>query len=191
MSFYAEVTINGVWGVRAGEDGKEVEIQNNRNRREKEVTYNTVHDIPCNPKEPWDLEMDYDDSLTPDIPIEQPPDPDADRVDESNDNSSSLQIGSVTTSVAEPDLELLAALLKNPDLVFALTSGQAGDLSSEETVKLLDAIKASNGIGLKEGSLNGLSGSIGEKIEVSLPSPTPSSNPTTVRLHRANHASST
>lgn len=174
-----EVTINGVWGVRAGEDSKEVEIQNNRNRREKEVTYNRVHDIPCNPKEPWDQEMDYDDSLTPDIPIEQPPDPDADRVDESKDNSSSLQIGSVTASVAEPDLELLAALLKNPDLVFALTSGQAGNLSSEETVQLLDAIKASNGVGLKEGSLNGLSGSIGKKIEVSLPSPTPSSNPTT------------
>ena len=84
----------------------------------------------------------------------------------------------------EPDLELLAALLKNPELVFALTSGQAGNLSNEETIKLLDMIKAN-----EMNSLANITASSGkskpeEKVEVSLPSPTPSSDPVTVRLSR-------
>lgn len=172
-----------------GEDSKEVEFQKNRNRREKETIYRTVQEIPPNPKEPWDREMDYDDSLTPVISIEQLPD--ADVVPEmqvpSNENA---RAGLSSTSqnsnpaAAEPDLELLAVLLKNPEIVFALTSGGAGNLSTTDTVRLLDMIKAGGGAAnLVAGNLNGLGvgagmgGRIEGRVEVSLPSPTPSSNP--------------
>ncbi|KAI3407674.1 uncharacterized protein J3R85_020817 [Psidium guajava] len=187
----AEVKLNDQWRVGGGEDSKEVEFQKNRNRREKETIYRTVQDIPPNPKEPWDREMDYDDSLTPVISIEQLPD--ADVVPEtqvpSNDNaragvSSTAQNNN--PAVAEPDLELLAVLLKNPEIVFALTSGEAGNLSSTDTVRLLDMIKAGGGAAnLVAGNLNGLGVGAGAgvggrregRVEVSLPSPTPSSNP--------------
>ncbi|KAF7804826.1 homeobox protein LUMINIDEPENDENS [Senna tora] len=168
----AEVKLNDTWSVGAGENSKEVDVQKNRNRREKETLYQTAQDIPFNPKEPWDLEMDYDDSLTPAIPIEQLPDGDgAETPAAPNQN---VQVGTTSSSsnIAEPDLELLAVLLKNPELVFALTSGQAGSIPTEETVKLLDMIK--------RGSVH-LGGSAQEKVEVSLPSPTPSSDPRTVR----------
>ena len=82
---------------------------------------------------------------------------------------SSSQIGGGVA--AEPDLKLLAVLLKNPALVFALISGQAGNLTSEETVKLLDMIKA-GGAGLA-GNSNDTGKKLEEKVEVSLPSPTP------------------
>ncbi|KAI5565236.1 hypothetical protein BDE02_14G111300 [Populus trichocarpa] len=183
-----EIKLNVLWRVGTGENGKEVDVQKNRNCREVETIYQTVQELPSNPKEPWDLEMDYDDTLTPEIPIEQPPDADGAEIQVSltehvntvvapSPAPSLPQVGG--GSATEPDLELLAVLLKNPELVFALTSGQAGNLSSEETVKLLDMIKA-GGAGLA-GSLNGLVGKVGEKVEVSLPSPTPSSNPGTVR----------
>jgi hypothetical protein len=68
---------NDLWSVGASENSKEVEFQKNRNRREKETIYQTVQEIPSNPKEPWDIEMDYDDTLTPEIPTEQLPDADA------------------------------------------------------------------------------------------------------------------
>jgi len=173
--------------VGTGENSKEVDVQKNRNRREIETIYQTVQQIPSNPKEPWDLEMDYDDSLTPEIPIEQPPDADVAETQVSHTEHVNTVVASAPSlpqvgggSATEPDLELLAVLLKNPELVFALTSGQAGNLSSEETVKLLDMIKT-GGAGLA-GSLNGLGGKVEEKVEVSLPSPTPSSNnPGTVR----------
>lgn len=77
---------------------------------------------------------------------------------------------------AEPDLELLAVLLKNPELLFALTSGQAGSLPSQEIVKLLDMIK--KGGANMAANINGTQ----EKVEVSLPSPTPS-DPRTVRYY--------
>lgn len=138
--------------------------------------------------------MDYDDSLTPLIPIEQLPDADAVETSEehttrtltssnttlASSSSSSLSIPQNTSSVAaEPDLELLAVLLKNPALVFALTTGQAGNLPGEDTVRLLDMIKSGG-----TGNPNGNAGGVGrreEKVEVSLPSPTPSSDPGTVR----------
>lgn len=41
-------------------------------------------------------------------------------------------------------LELLAVLLKNPDLVFALTSEQGARFSKAETVALLDLLKANS-----------------------------------------------
>ncbi|KAF8394550.1 hypothetical protein HHK36_020761 [Tetracentron sinense] len=179
-----EVGINCLWRVGAGEKSKEVEVQTGRIRREKETIYHSIRDIPSDPKEPWDLEMDYDDTLTPEIPIEQLPDPDGgEALASPRDNQNTTDASVITPAQIsngndpEPDLELLAVLLKNPELVFALTSGQGGNLSTAETVKLLDMIKSS-GIGLP-GILNGLSGQA-EKVEeviTSLPSPTPSSNP--------------
>jgi hypothetical protein len=187
LLFSAEIKLSVLWRVGTGENSKEVDVQKNRNRREIETIYQTVQQIPSNPKEPWDLEMDYDDSLTPEIPIEQPPDADVAETQVSHTEHVNTVVASAPSlpqvgggSATEPDLELLAVLLKNPELVFALTSGQAGNLSSEETVKLLDMIKT-GGAGLA-GSLNGLGGKVEEKVEVSLPSPTPSSNnPGTVR----------
>ncbi|KAJ6404235.1 hypothetical protein OIU84_012421 [Salix udensis] len=175
-----EIKLNTLWRVGTGENSKEVDVQKNRNRREIETIYQTVPKIPSNPKEPWDLEMDYDDTLTPEIPIEQPPDADVAETQVSHTEHVNTVVASAPSlpqvgggSATEPDLELLAVLLKNPELVFALTSGQAGNLSSEETVKLLDMIKTGGGLA---GSLNGLGGKVEEKVEVSLPSPTPSSN---------------
>ncbi|ESR57502.1 hypothetical protein CICLE_v100186171mg, partial [Citrus x clementina] len=190
------VKLNTHWRVGNGENSKEVEVQKNRIHRETETICHKIQEIPCNPKEPWDLEMDYDDTLTPELPIEQPPD--ADSVEETqfpsdnvtlNNAAPSLpipsqiapppQIANASASAAEPDLELLAVLLKNPELVFALTTGQAGNLSSEDTVKLLDMIKSGGaGAGLAS-NVNGMRGKVEEKVEVSLPSPTPSSNPGT------------
>ncbi|PON96621.1 Octamer-binding transcription factor [Trema orientale] len=193
-----EVKLNNQWRVGAGENSKEVDFQKNRNRREKETIYQLLQEIPLNPKEPWDREMDYDDTLTLEIPTEQLPDADggggaaetqvapnhgvnnAVAQDAASQRANgSVLLAPVTSqsgnaSTAEPDLELLAVLLKNPELVFALTSGQAANLSSEETVKLLDMIKAGN-----TSSNNVLNRQVEEKVEVSLPSPTPSSNPGT------------
>ncbi|GAV83362.1 hypothetical protein CFOL_v3_26810 [Cephalotus follicularis] len=181
-----EMLLNDLWRVGDGENSKEVDVQRNRNRREGEIIYRTAQEIPSNPKEPWDVEMDYDDTLTPDIPTEQPPDADAAETQIPHDKHGNSKIASVPSSSQigagsppEPDLELLAVLLKNPELVFALTSGQAGNLSSKETVRLLDMIKA-GGAGFA-GNLSGFNGKVEEKVEVSLPSPTPPSNPGTVR----------
>lgn len=192
---HAEVGLSELWRVGGGEDSKEVDAQKNRNRREKETLYMTAQEIPPNPKEPWDHEMDYDDSLTPLIPIEQLPDTDTVETSEEHINrtltssdttlASSSSVPQNTSSIAaEPDLELLAVLLKNPALVIALTSGQAGSLSGEDTVKLLDMIKSGG-----TANLNGTAGGGGrreEKVEVSLPSPTPSSDPGMVR-HLGSH----
>ncbi|CAH9117379.1 unnamed protein product [Cuscuta epithymum] len=164
------MTIPENWKLCAGENSKEVEIQKNRIHREKETIYRTLHEIPLNPKEPWDHEMDYDDTLTPQIPTEQLPDVN-NTEDIPPDDVSTVVHSENVNNMAEPDLELLAVLLKNPELVFALTSGsQAGNLSSEETIKLLDMIKV-HGLGQRAADMT--------KVEVSLPSPTPSSNPGT------------
>lgn len=185
--------LKDAWRVGAGENSKEADAQENRNRRDKETIYQTVQEMPSNPKEPWDIEMDYDDTLTPEIPIEQLPDGDgAEIVVASNRDATHAVQGVATTSstsiaaTAEPDLELLAVLLKNPDLVFALTSGQPGSNSttSEETLKLLDMIKRGGvNMGLSDNANGnyGTSAKAPEKVEVSLPSPTPSSDPRTVR----------
>lgn len=201
----AEIKLNHLWRVGAGENSKEVEVQKNRSHRDRETIYQRTQDIPPNPKEPWDLEMDYDDTLTPEIPILQLPDVDNTETQVSSkqavnnletkvaltqrvNNPASVEPPTTSqtgnASTAEPDLELLAVLLKNPELVFALTSGQAANLSSEETVKLLDMIKA-GGAGLT-GSSNGLDRQEEDNVRVSLPSPTPSSNPGTVRYSGPN-----
>ncbi|KAK7378954.1 hypothetical protein VNO80_04405 [Phaseolus coccineus] len=184
----AEVELKDSWRVGAGENSKEVDAQRNRDRREKETIYKTIQEIPPNPKEPWDLEMDYDDTLTLEIPIEQLPDGDGADITVSPKQVAAhtaqgvASTSSTSMAPAEPDLELLAVLLKNPELVFALTSGQAGSIPSEEIVKLLDMIKRGGAnLGLSENT-NGSYGSsvkAPEKVEVSLPSPTPLSDPRT------------
>lgn len=169
--------IDETWSVGEGANSKEAEVQKNRIRREREVIYRTIQEIPSNPREPWDREMDCDDSLTPEIPVEQLPDVEPLEALVNPPNHSNENVAPTSSeSIHEPDFELLAELLKNPDLVFALTSGQGGNLSSDETIKLLDRIKA-NGVS----SLGNLAGNANSKVEVSLPSPTPSSDPVPVR----------
>lgn len=192
-----EVWIDPSWSISAGENSKELDVQTQRNRREKETFYSSLKDIPLNPKDPWDLEMDFDDSLTPEIPIDQPPDADAMESDSmvaapldigvpsenkqaGSDSLSSLTVPAGANGAAsEPDLELLAVLLKNPQLVFAL-SNQSGNLPTDQTVALLDMLKQT-GLGLSE-LVNSLANGAGvpqepepdpEIIPTSLPSPTP------------------
>ncbi|KAL6505003.1 hypothetical protein OROGR_024820 [Orobanche gracilis] len=172
-----EVNIREEWCVADGANSKEVEGQKNRIRREREIVYRSIQEIPSDPKEPWDREMDPDDTLTPEIPIEQLPDvellePPSDSLISNSETIAPPVASSSSENMPEPDLELLSELLKNPQLVFALTSGQAGNLSSDATVKLLDMIKA-NGVG----SLGKLAGDDENKVVVSLPSPTPSTEP--------------
>ncbi|XP_071701551.1 homeobox protein LUMINIDEPENDENS isoform X2 [Rutidosis leptorrhynchoides] len=179
-----EMMINKEWSVCCGENSKEVDIQNNRIKREKEVFYKTKLEIPSNPKEPWDIEMDYDDSLTPEIPSEQPPDDDNNMVVEptpdptNNNDAGPSTVAENNKNMPEPDLELLAVLLKNPEIVFALTAGQGGNLTNEQMVRLLDVVKANAASGGSISSLvNGLvERKTYEKVEVSLPSPTPSND---------------
>ncbi|KAL4038800.1 hypothetical protein IC575_002429 [Cucumis melo] len=174
-----EMKLNDLWRVGDGENSKEAGFQKNRNSREKETFYQTILDIPSNPKEPWDLEMDYDDSLTPEILTEQLPDNESSEAEVRNHVVDAAVPSEVISSqdlkpnAAEPDLELLAVLLKNPELVYALTSSQAGSLPTEETVQLLDMIKAGGAGNL--GGVTRMEKTV-EKVEVSLPSPTPSSN---------------
>ncbi|KAF8762488.1 hypothetical protein HU200_009457 [Digitaria exilis] len=192
------VWIDPSWSVGAGDNSKELEVQTQRNRREKETFYASQKDIPVNPKDPWDLEMDFDDSLTPEIPIDQSPDADTMETDSVGAGPIAAvpvedrQIGSTSSTSAvvadgangqdpEPDLELLTVLLKNPQLVFALTSNKGENVSSEQTVALLDTLKRT-GLGLSE-LVNTLGNGAGapkepepqpEPIPASLPSPTPS-----------------
>nr|CAB3479356.1 unnamed protein product [Digitaria exilis] len=194
------VWIDPSWSVGCGDNSKELEVQTQRNQREKETFYASQKDIPVNPKDPWDLEMDFDDSLTPEIPIDQAPDADTTETDSVGAGPIAAapvddrQIGSTSSTSAlvadgangqdpEPDLELLTVLLKNPQLVFALTSNKGENVSSEQTVALLDTLKRT-GLGLSE-LVNTLGNGAGapketepepqpEPIPASLPSPTPS-----------------
>ncbi|CAO1942942.1 unnamed protein product [Urochloa humidicola] len=196
------VWIDPSWSVGTGDNSKELEVQTQRNRRERETFYASQKDIPLNPKDPWDLEMDFDDSLTPEIPVDQAPDADSMETDSLGATPNiavapveDKQIGSTSTSVAvadgangvdaEPDLELLTVLLKNPQLVFALTSNNGENVSSEQTVALLDTLKRT-GLGLSD-LVNTLGNGAGapkepepepESIPASLPSPTPSDRTT-------------
>ncbi|MQL71969.1 hypothetical protein Taro_004284 [Colocasia esculenta] len=190
----AVMKLNSMWSVGSGENSKDMEVQTARIRREKETFYLTADDIPANPKDPWDVEMDFDDSLTPEIPTEPPPDaevadgetstrPDVGK-DTAEDNGQPATTSAPVTAGAppEPDLELLAVLLKNPDVVFALTSGQGTSLTNAETVALLDVLKRSSG-GLPGMLLNGsaaaaAAASQASEPPTSLPSPTPPSERT-------------
>ncbi|PIN02364.1 hypothetical protein CDL12_25124 [Handroanthus impetiginosus] len=169
----AEFKIRETWAVADGANSKEVEVQKNRTRREREIFCRMTQEIPSDPREPWDREIDYDDTLTPEVPIEQLPDVEPLETASNDTKDTIAPVASTSSeSMPEPDLELLAELLKNPELVFALTSGQAAGLSSYETVKLLDMIKVKGA-----SSLSNLAGNSDGKVEVSLPSPTPSSDP--------------
>lgn len=170
------MVLDELWRVAAGANSKEADVQKNRNRREKETTYQSLQTIPLNPKEPWDREMDFDDSLTPEIPSQQPQEESIteqqDSLDERRTAAGAASTSSSQSGSVEPDYELLAALLKNPDLLYALTSGNPGNLAGQDMVKLLDVIKT--------GAPNLSSSSnkkVEENVEVSLPSPTPSTNP--------------
>ncbi|CAL5439946.1 unnamed protein product [Camellia sinensis] len=97
-------------------------------KKKKETIYRTSLEIPHNPKEPWDSEMEYDDTLTPEIPTEQLPDPDgAETVVSLPENEISTVVAEMPASstsqisngsVPEPDLELLAVLRKKPGIGF-------------------------------------------------------------------------
>jgi hypothetical protein len=190
----AEVRIDPAWQACTGDKSKERGLQAQRIRREAETFYPDPQKIPPNPKDPWDVEIDFDDSLTPEIPVDQPPDVDIDPMqqdpvqlpDQFSVASTSLPSQPVaaesadSSALPEPDLELLEVLLKNPELVFALTSGQASGLSSEHTMALLDMLKNS-GVAFSElvkseGGNNVIGSGLGhEPVPTSLPSPTPAS----------------
>jgi hypothetical protein len=195
LPLVAAVWIDPSWSVGAGDNSKEVEVQTQRNRREKETFYASQKDIPTNPKDPWDLEMDFDDSLTPEIPIDQTPDVDAMETDsvraapiavapvkDKQIESTSSTSGAVADGAgADTDYELLTVLLKNPELVFALTSNNKGEnMPNEQTIALLDTLKQT-GLSLSE-LVNSLGNGAGfpkepepeaEPLPASLPSPTP------------------
>ncbi|XP_031485900.1 homeobox protein LUMINIDEPENDENS [Nymphaea colorata] len=183
-----EIRINCLWRVGAGEKSKEVEVQTQRLKREREAVYRKLQDIPPNPREPWDAEMDFDDSLTPEVPAEQLPSDQESLVDTRLPSPSEVKnvvataaepVPSVNAAApvsnvgAEPDLELLAVLLKNPDLVFALTSGQGKNMSKEETVALLDLLKTKNSghAGIPNGLTGSSSAQPGNKSEIPSLSP--------------------
>ncbi|KAI4329479.1 hypothetical protein MLD38_027866 [Melastoma candidum] len=176
----AEVKFSEEWRVGGGEESKEVEVQRNRNKREKETFYMSHQEIPLNTKEPWDREMDYDDTLTPVMPIEQQPD--ADEVDPQSASSNGNGVGSTSAPLAsvinpaevEPDYELLAVLLQTPSLVFTLKEELDGRSMSQQTVRILDMIRAGEINIQGDLSSNGVSSRRErETVPVSLPSPTP------------------
>ncbi|KAG5587657.1 hypothetical protein H5410_048091 [Solanum commersonii] len=178
------------WKVCAWGESKEVDVQNRRVRRETEAIYRTVQEIPLNPKEPWDPEMEPDDTLTTELPLVQLPDaedaetgvlPQEDRKTEAAALASTSN-GIATT--AKPDLELLAILLKHPGLFYDLTSGQGGNLPSEQIVKLLDSIKANERNSLS--TQTNLARDAEKKVVVPLPSLTLSSDPGTSGLSMQN-----
>ncbi|KAL3328698.1 hypothetical protein AABB24_036038 [Solanum stoloniferum] len=189
--------------VCAGGESKEVDVQNKRVHRETEAIYRTVQEIPLNPMEPWDPEMEPDDTLTTELPLVQLPDaegsetgvlPQEDRETEAaalastSNGIASLELLAILSNgiatTAKPDLELLAILLKHPGLVYDLTSGQGGNFPSEQIVKLLDSIKANerNSLSIQ----TNLARDAEKKVEVPLPSLTPSSDPGTSGLSMQN-----
>ncbi|BBN20293.1 hypothetical protein Mp_8g18000 [Marchantia polymorpha subsp. ruderalis] len=60
----AEFHLDPQWNVVAGEDSKEKEMQSARVKREEEAYYPDASTIPSDPKDPWEEEPNYDDSLT-------------------------------------------------------------------------------------------------------------------------------
>ncbi|ONK54929.1 uncharacterized protein A4U43_UnF9620 [Asparagus officinalis] len=178
-----EVTLSSTWRVGAGENSKEVQGQTERNKRGKETFYQNPQQIPPNPKDPWDVEMDFDDSLTPEIPIDQVPDSDTMAVEDQPSTSAAP----VTTGDVDPqtDAELLQVLLKNPDVVLALTKGEGKNFSDEQLVALLDMVKQA-GTG-SAGLLNGHAARVPEPEPepVSLPSPTPPSDAARITAWRS------
>ncbi|KAL2607407.1 hypothetical protein R1flu_025980 [Riccia fluitans] len=52
------------WKVAAGEESKEKDVQSARVKREEEAYYLDFSSIPSDPKDPWEEEPNYDDTLT-------------------------------------------------------------------------------------------------------------------------------
>jgi hypothetical protein len=68
-----EMKVKTSWGLAAGEESKEMEAQTLRVKREEEAVYPNLTSIPADPKDVWEEEPSYDDSLTPVIPTEIAP----------------------------------------------------------------------------------------------------------------------
>jgi hypothetical protein len=151
----AVLNLNSAWGVVAGDASKELGFQAARVKREEEEIYSDLLSIPDNPKDLWDEEPLYDDTLTPEIPVEvleissskaASPTAVVNQVVEHNP----LTNGTLPSAkiVGEPhvastktyggaqqigdaasghDPNLLALLLSNPHLVSQLASQQKGD----------------------------------------------------------------
>lgn len=64
------LNLNPTWGVVAGDTSKEQGVQAARVKREEEVVYSDLLFVPDNPRDLWDEEPVYDDTLTPEIPVE-------------------------------------------------------------------------------------------------------------------------
>jgi hypothetical protein len=69
----AEMKVKTSWGLAAGEESKEMEAQTLRVKREEEAVYPNLTSVPADPKDVWEEEPSYDDSLTPVIPTEIAP----------------------------------------------------------------------------------------------------------------------
>lgn len=151
----AVLNLNTAWGVVAGDASKELGFQAARVKREEEEIYSDLRSIPDNPKDLWDEEPIYDDTLTLEISVEvlettssktsSPTAADNQGVEfnrSTNGNSSAARVlgephvASTNTFVAAQqsgnaapghDPNLLALLLSNPHLVSQLASQQKGE----------------------------------------------------------------
>eukprot|EP01018_Ginkgo_biloba_P031913 Gb_25347 [translate_table: standard] len=65
-----ELRVDPTWMVAIGEESREIEFQSERVKQEKETVYSNAEFIPSDPKKLWDIELDYDDNLMPEIPLE-------------------------------------------------------------------------------------------------------------------------
>ena len=139
----------------AGDASKELGFQAVRVKREEEANYSDLLSIPDNPKDLWDEEPLYDDTLTPEIPIEvleissskaSSPTAVVNQVVEYNPLTNGTlpaakmlgepQVANTNTyggaqqigdAASGHDPNLLALLLSNPHLVSQLASQQKGD----------------------------------------------------------------
>lgn len=153
----AVLNLNPAWGVVAGDASKELGFQAARVKREEEEIYSDLISIPENPKDLWDEEPIYDDTLTPEIPVEvlEYPSPSktsspnaavvnqgvelnpsmngnlpaAKTLGEQHVASTNTFSGAQQSGDAAPghDPNLLALLLSNPHLVSQLASQQKGE----------------------------------------------------------------
>lgn len=151
----AVLNLNSAWGVVAGDASKELGFQAARVKREEEEIFSDLLSIPDNPKDLWDEEPLYDDTLTPEIPVEvlenspskaSSPPAVVNQVVEYNFVSNGTipapkvlgepHVASTNTyggaqqigdAASGHDPNLLALLLSNPQLVSQLASQQKGD----------------------------------------------------------------
>ncbi|XP_002968102.2 homeobox protein LUMINIDEPENDENS isoform X1 [Selaginella moellendorffii] len=127
-------TVDPQWTVAVGEESKEKEVQSMRVKREVEEFYSDPGLIPENPRDPWDVEPDYDDSLTLQVPLEDA----QDKAEGTTIPQAPEPPQAATASAPAHDPELLALLLRNPALVSELTSG----VKPDSTLKPLQPVQA-------------------------------------------------